>query len=178
MDKDYEEYLKSSGIYEIACRDFIDNHKNTMEDIAEAVEAYDFKTAHFHAQSLKGRAGILGEEILAELARELEEALLEDVFLENIMQKLSKELERVLVITETHGHAQELPINTDMDTVHAQDVFDKLIPLLEARSFDAVNMIGELSEIPQTMTLISQIEAVDFDKAIKTVINLRKSMEV
>ena len=178
MQNDYAEYLKSSGIYEVACRDFVDSQKNTIDEISKAIDANDFKSAHFHAHSLKGRAGLLGENMLMELAEKAEKSFREEKVPTEIMPELMQELARVFAIAEKYIENKITLQLTVLDKEKARDIFDRLILLLEANSFDAVNMISEILEIPQTDVLISQIEMVDFTQALETIKHLRKILEV
>ena len=176
----FEAYLKKSGIYDGIYKDFARSHKDTMREIQNAIEENDLKTAHRLSHSLKGIAGYMGEGILADLAERAEEMFDRGKVSVFLVDALAVEMERVLAAVEKHypSEAEAPRKNLILDKDRAMEVFDKLAPLLEAGSFGALELCEELAAIPQTNDLIDQIKAVDFAPALKTLVDIRKILEV
>ena len=179
---DIENHLKSSEINDLVCRDLWYRQKNIIPDLMRAIEEGDLKTAHFLVHTLKGLAALIGENVLASLAEDAEAAFHKGVVpAGGQIDSLVAEVERVLGDIEQHRiNETDLPPakNPALDKDKAREVFDKLVPLLSENSFNAVELIGELSEIPNTGEIIHQIQTIDFALALKTIADFRERMEV
>ncbi|MCL2853621.1 MAG: ATP-binding protein [Defluviitaleaceae bacterium] len=103
-DDSYDEYMKSSGVYEMVYKDFSHSQKNVIPDIMDAIESNDFKTARFLVHTMKGLAGLVDEETLVDLAEEAEAAFRAEKIPSECMISLASEAERVLaMIAEKYG---------------------------------------------------------------------------
>jgi len=171
-------YMESSGIGGKVYRDFAKSQKNAMREITAAVEANDFKTAHRLAHTLKGLAGLVGERALADVAKKAETAFGEGVVPSGLTDSLGAETERVLdkIKRQYPDEPDARRAAATLDENRAREVFDRLSWLLEENSFGALEMIGDLAGIPQTHDLIEQIEAVDFALALKTLADIRETL--
>ena len=180
IDDYFGSYMESSGINGKVYKDFAKSQKNVMSEIADAIEANDFKTAHRLAHTLKGLAGLVGESGLVDTAKKTEEAFGEGTIPTDLMYALNLEMERVLAKIKQR-YPEDLDARrtvTTLDENKAREVFDRLSQMLEGNSVEALEMIDDLAEIPQTHDLIDQIEAVDFALALKTLADLRKTLAV
>jgi len=174
----FDSYLKKSGIYDIVHKDFVRSQKNTMFKIMDAIEGNDLKTAHHLAHTLKGLAALIGEGELLNLAEKAEIAFSEGVIHHDIINLLGLEMEHVLAGIEAQYQNDAPQADRILDKDKARELFDTLTPLLEASSFGALELRSELVTLPQTDNLIRQIEAVDFDLALKTIAELRETLEL
>ena len=182
-NESFNNYMKNSAIYDMVYRDFGQSQKNVIADIRSAMEANDLKTIHFLSHTLKGLAGLLiNETELVKLAARVEKnAAAGNAVPAEHVAELEVEINKIFAqIKEKYGDVQNIQDNADMplDQEKAKDVFDRLKPLLEDDRFDALDLCDELREIPQTSTLISQIEEMDFELALETLQTLRETLEV
>ena len=176
----FDEYMKNSGLLEMAYREFGQTQKNVISDLNKAIEANDLKEALFLAHTLKGYARLICENKLGDLAGEAEAAFDNKVVPTKCMKLLISEMERVLTFIDER--LSDKPDTSDPETTLSKSnmriVFDELTSLLEANSFGALDLINDLSEFPKTEELIKQIEAVDFGLALLTLEDIRKTLEV
>ena len=96
IDDFFDDYMKSSGIFDKVREDFRQSQKNVVSEILNAVEAKDFKTACLLAHTLKGLAGLIGENGIVKLAGEAESAFRKGVMPGECIDALAVEMERVL----------------------------------------------------------------------------------
>ena len=179
IDDYFGNFMEISGTNDKVRRDILRNRKNIIREITGTIDANDFKTAHRLAHSLKGLMGIIGEKPLFDLAEKAEMMFRESVVSTELMDALNAEMERVLArIRERLNDlgADEPHAEVILDKDNAKEIFDQLLPLLQANSFDALELCGRLAAIPQTNDLINQIEAVDYALAIKTLATLRENL--
>jgi len=180
IDDYFNEHLKNSGVYSKICKDFARNKKNIILEIINSIKENDLKTAHRLVHTLKGLAGLIGENRLSGIAEKAEAVFVEGNVPTDLIDLLSLEMERVLAKIEKRYPAEPSLQHTDktLDKGKASEIFGRLIQLLETNNAKALEMVGELAEIPQTNDLINQIEAIDFDIALQTLATLRKTLEV
>lgn len=177
---DFGGYMKSAEFYDMAYKEFGRSQKNITQDLTRAIETDDIKEAHFLIHTLMGMAGLIGEDVLVRLAQEAEVSLHKGVMPKDCIDMLIPEVERVLnAIGEMHPQKPDLqPDVLTLDKDKARNIFDRLDPLLKEGSFGALDLINELANIPLTSDLISQIGAINFEAAQKTLVGLRKILEV
>ena len=176
---DTEAFLKESGFYLKACKDFVRSQKDIIAEITAAAKTNDFKTAHRLAHTLKGFAGILEEKTLAAAAAKVEADLAQEIINEDTIAQLSQEVTLALAkIQKTIPEDLTEQPQVILDKGKAKELFDRLAKLLEANNFGALEFCEELLTIPQSAQLIEQIENVDFTLASKTLTELRKTLEV
>ena len=157
--------------------DFARGQKNVFLDICNALNAGDNKTAHLLAHTLKGLAGLINEETLANNAAVVERLL--DVGETPTVEQfndLEVELTKVLdSIGKPKGTMQSIsfPSSENFDRAGAIILLDKLAPLLEAHSVDCFDYLDELRNVPEAAILCRQIKEFDFQTALKNVTALR-----
>jgi len=180
IDEYFDNFMEASGINDKIRRDIIRNRKNVMNEVNDALAANDLKTAHRLVHTLKGLVGSIGEKNLFELAEQTEQALRKDIVPVDLLESLGMEMERMLVRIKHHLNEPEEQQTEEpaLNNEQTGEVFDNLARLLGENSFDALELCGELAKIPQTSDLISQIEAVDFTLALKTLAELRNDLKV
>ncbi|MCL1996338.1 MAG: ATP-binding protein [Defluviitaleaceae bacterium] len=183
-NKSFNNYVKNSAIYDMVYRDFGRSQKNVIFEIRDAIAAEDFKTAHFLTHTLKGLASLLIDETkLVELAAIVETASIKETASQDAVDDLEVELNNVFdKIRAKYGDISD-NVDTELarvslDVIKAKDTFDRLTPLLEDERLDALKLCEELKEIPETGTLIEQIEDMEFELALETLEKLRKTLEV
>ena len=179
IDDYFGNFMEASGINDKIRRDILRNRKNVMNEVAEAIAAEDLKTAHRLVHTLKGLVGSIGEKRLFDLAEKTEAAFRKGEVPTELLDPLGLEMERALARIRAHlNEPEEDQAEAVLDNDMAKKVFDKLARLLEANSFDALELCDELAKIPQTKELITQIETVDFSQALKTLADLRENLKV
>jgi len=155
--------------------DFARKNKNLFQDIRRAIDTSDIKTAHLLAHTLKGTAGLIHEQVLAEAAKHVEQILASgetptDAMLSVVERELTRVLEDIGEVEVPYSHAM-------LDKENAFALFDKLEPLLLSRNVECLNLIDELRQIPETAVLCRQIKEFDFRTALKVLITLRAIFE-
>ena len=95
-DEGFDDYMKSSGILEMVYKEFSHSQKNIVPDIKKSIEAKDFKNAQLLAHTLKGLAGLIGENNLVTLAGNAEAAFRNRAAPKQCIDELSAEVGRVL----------------------------------------------------------------------------------
>jgi PAS domain S-box-containing protein len=161
---------------------FVKDNRNKYGEIVEAVESGDIKLAHRMAHTLKSNAGQLGKTLLQKAAADIEQQLTNGQNLASAeqMAALERELNAALaelepqVVDLSGGGAAE---NTGIASVESSlELIEKLAPMLELGDIGARQFIFELRRIPGSEDLIQQIEDFDFDLALATLAELKKSL--
>jgi CheY-like chemotaxis protein len=162
---------------------FLKDNKTRADDIKKACESGDIKLAHRLAHTLKSNAGQLGKTLLQKAAAEIENQLRDGQnlvtpeqmdALESSLGAALAELEPQVVDLSASGAAP----TTEIASVEASlELIEKLEPMLELGDIGARQFIFELRRIPGSEDLIQQIEDFDFDLALTTLSELKKSLE-
>ncbi|MCL2387767.1 MAG: PAS domain-containing protein [Defluviitaleaceae bacterium] len=173
-----DDYLSGDSLRGGLRLEFVKTQKNSFQCISKALDLGDNKTAHRLVHSLKGVAGLIGENTLVQVANDLEISLAKNIA--PTMEQLStlqNELTRVL---DDIGKPEVavLSENKDFDKNKVTALFDKLHPLLKSQNANALDLIDELRTIPETAILIRMIEDINFKEALKTLDLLREIFEV
>ena len=183
-DKEYKEDLKSPEyapefLYEIKL-EFASSQRNIFSDITQAVGLKDTVTAHRLAHTLKGLAGFIKEDVLAKIAKEMEQIFKEgEIPGTDKMNALEREL--ALVIGKIDALQKNNPISTSPLVVKALDkeaegiLFDKLQELLSSHNAECLNMLEDLRGIAETDVLINMIQNFNFSEALDELKRLRYS---
>ena len=174
IDKSFDEYAAPDRNYEKLYKDFARNQKNFVPDLTDAIKTNNVQQAYFLAHTMKGVAGLIGENNLVALAAKAEAAFRDGKVPNGVVPLLIEEAERVLeMISEKHPDSNRPRADAVFDEAEAKNVFDELMPLLEEENFEALDLCEKLAAIPKTEELIRQIENMDFDLASETLKNLR-----
>ena len=174
---DINGFQNDAGLIEKLRGDFARGQKNTLRDLTGALDAGDIKTAHLLAHSLKGLAGLIGENSLVQISAEVERLLAsgETPSVEQL-NALGVELTRVL-----NGIGKPMidaPTNDEeFDKDATMVILEKLEPLLRSRSTNSVDLVEELRHIPEAAVLNRQIQSFDFGAALKTLNVLKAILE-
>ena len=180
IDDYFGNFMEASGINDKIRRDIVRNRKNIMSEVNDAILKNDISTAHRLVHTLKGLVGSIGEKTLFNLSEKVEISLRIGVVPANLIDDLALEMERVLAsFRQLLNEPEEQPsAGTSLSKERTKEIFDKLAQLLKENSFEALGLCGELALIPQAKDLITQIEAVDFALALKTLEELRITLKV
>jgi len=175
--KNIDSYLERDALAEKLKADFAKTQKNTFTKITTAINNNDRETAHRLAHSLKSLAGLINEDTLAQVAKSVETSLSLRGATNEELTALETELNRVL-----HGIKPKEASRNNTPKIlvkeKAKDVFNRLKPLLTSRNAEGLQMIDELKEIPDTDTLIEQIEDFDFGLALQTLEALQETFGI
>ena len=157
---------------------FATSHKNAFLDVNDALISGDIETAHRLAHSLKGLAGLIGEEPLAAAATAVEGTLSQGRPPgSDTLKTLEDELGHVLSAigpADITGPIPSRPFDKDSTSI----LFDKLQQLLATRNADCLALLPDLRHIPETAVLIRQIEDFDYAPAQTTLKVLRGVLDV
>ena len=186
IDEYFSDFMQDSGINDELCIKFAQDKMDALREITDAIDASDVKTAHRLAHSLKGLAGIIGENTLMDAAEKVEILLRQSKDSETDGLKnsfeinaLGIELEKVLSEIKTR-----YPLNfnaptqkvENVDIVKVKDVLDRMKPLLEQRNADVVALSGELAGIPLTAEVVRHVGNFDFALALEELLKVREGL--
>ena len=155
--------------------EFAQSQKNTIEEIHQAIADGDTETIYRKAHSLKGLAGLINEDTLAKAAEKFEKLAGAGRIDSECLNTMEAELKNVLDRIYT---AKKTTVSYDLDKEHAKATLDKLQPLLASRNTACLELLGELRSIPESAVLAMQIGDYDFSAALKTLIVLRRVLNV
>lgn len=153
------------GVLEKLRNDFALGQKNALANIKQALEAGDISRATIIAHSIKGLAGLIYEEALAQAAAMVENTLkAERTLSPKALEALEHEFNCVLnsIGTTPAPHAPQ-----NVDTAKAQAIFNELHPLLKAQNTKAITFVDDLKNIPETVALVKLIDEFEFEMALK-----------
>jgi len=165
-----DNFQKDGGLVKKLEQDFIRRNKNVLADIRSALDAGNAKEARLLVHTVKGSAGLIHEPILAQIAGDIEVAIVKglDITKEQL-SALEKEVDRVL------NSIIQLDAKI-FDGEKAKEIavlFDRTEQLLSAQSVESLDLTHELRTIPETAVLCRQIEDYDFKEALVTLAVLR-----
>ena len=163
---------------------FVKGNQTTFKDINNALESGDIKLAHRLAHTLKSVAGIVGMKSLSQAAMAVEQTLAtgKTELLSEQMSTLEDELKTALEeltpimndhIGKVHREKSGVPYNRR----NALKLLENLDSLLEADSFDSLNLVDDISIIPGTEQLVSQVENMKFKQARETLALVKQQLE-
>ena len=178
-------------------QDFAKNHRDTFDLLRESLADNDITTAHRLAHTLKGVALLIKEDNLAEAARIVEQALAEDIQLNqsqptqgqltqsqltHVKNELEKVLKNITGEEELPGYKEfsddkDFSGDKDFDKEKASELFQKLVPLLETSNAGALDLLDELRQYKGTSELVSQIEAFEFAAALECIKNIDSQLK-
>ena len=175
--EDIDSFQSNADLQKELRMDFARSKKNLFLDISQALNTGDTNTAHRLAHNLKGLAGLIQEQGLANAARVVEH-LLKDGHMPGtgLLSALENELARVL-----HDigkpEVRTLPGDKVLDKDKAMSIFKELTPLLESGNSKCQDFLEELHAIPETAVLARQIEEFEFESALATMATLMTIVE-
>jgi len=164
---------------QLLINNFVKDNSARFKDISDALNSHDIKLAHRLTHTLKSNAGHIGKTLLYKAAEEVEDLLKdgENMVTEQHMETLKIELNTVINELSPLVCERVLKIADDLlDKDAALEIFNKLEHLLENRNIDSLSFTDDLQMIPGSGDLIQQIENFDFNRAKKTLIELKKEI--
>ena len=167
--KNINDFQQGDDLQETLRKEFVREQKNAFNNISNAINAGNTKTAHLLTHTLKGVAGLIYENTLVKISSDIEHLLKnEELPTSEQLSTLEKEITQVL---ESIGESEPVQIHANkvLDKTKALALFDKLVPLLEANSTESLKLVDELKKMPETMILVRQIEDFDFEMALKNI---------
>ncbi|MCL1884469.1 MAG: Hpt domain-containing protein [Defluviitaleaceae bacterium] len=160
-------------------RDFVKGQKYTIHDLRAEIAANHYATAHRLVHTLKGLAGLIGEEPLRNIALNVEQQLRNKKLPpESEMESLERELNRVLNEITDSGIMDDEVLNHPPTLEEQSVLFDKLQALLTENDTSCIELTEEISLIPETKVLVRQIENFAFKPALVTLTVLREVLGV
>ena len=160
-------------------RDFVKGQKYTIHDLRAEISADHLATAHRLAHTLKGVAGLIGEDSLSKIALKVEQTLRKKLPPEESdMEILESELNRVLAEISDSGIMEEDILNTPPTLEEQATLFEALENLLSENDAACIELTSEISLIPETKVLVRQIENFSFEDALVTLKILREVLGV
>jgi len=149
---------------------FAKNHKNLFADLQHTLHTNAAEAAHLVAHTLKGLAALINEPTLSNYAQAVETAIAnQETPNPATLRALEAEFNRVLHSVSTLGPA--------LDTLQALALLDDLIPLLEERDSESLQLLNDLRALPETAILVRQIEKLGFRAALESAKTLRSIWE-
>ena len=159
---------------------FVKINREKSVEIETALSAGDIKLAHRLADTLKSNAGQLNKTLLQQVAGEIEDLLKNGENTVSPWHLTRLEIELNAVLTELTPLIHESERTAAADTLNLKamhELLEELEPLLENGNSDCLTFIDRLQLIPGSETLITQIDNLDFDLALTTLIELKTRLE-
>jgi CheY-like chemotaxis protein/anti-sigma regulatory factor (Ser/Thr protein kinase) len=165
---------------------FKKDHARDDQKIEKSLETGDIKTAYRLSHTLKSTAGLLGAAELRNISRGIEKALGNEdadsakVFLPRLKEELALVLKEFRQTGEAALNSPDYPLP---DKKAMADLCEKLSPLLGVRNTQCLDMLDDIKKIflpldaqggNQAKQLINQIENFEFERAEKTLEDMRK----
>jgi HPt (histidine-containing phosphotransfer) domain-containing protein len=158
--------------------DFLRTHKNTVEEITNALNAGDTNTAHRLAHTLKSVAGLIHEDALLKAAECMEIILAEgNTPTAKDLSVLQTEFTRVIASLSENRTSSENVV-AEISTDEAIALLNQVAPLLDSKNVACVGMLNELRKIPGANELCRKIEDFDFSMAAAELTELKSKLRV
>jgi HPt (histidine-containing phosphotransfer) domain-containing protein len=178
-----DEKEKDSQLQNQLKKDFVKKNQRKIDEITEALAVGDIVLAHRLAHTLKSAAGLIGRPLLQKAAADVEDALKnsENRITDKQMTALRSELSAALselaqYMDETANlHLSEAAAGV-YDAEKARELIEKLEPLLCSGNLESLNFIDDLRSIPGSGELIRQIDDLDFEAALKALVELKEKI--
>ncbi|MDR0272333.1 MAG: Hpt domain-containing protein [Clostridiales bacterium] len=156
-------------------REFAKGQKYTIRDLRKEIFANHLATAHRLSHTLKGLAGLIGEETLCAISIRVEQQLRNSkIPPESDLEVLEAELNRIIKEITDSGILHEEIATASLTIEEQTEIFDKLETLLKDNDASCIELIPDVSLIPETKVLVNQIENFAFKPALVTLNVLRK----
>jgi PAS domain S-box-containing protein len=159
---------------------FVKENQTTFNDIVNALDTDDIKTAHRIAHSLKSNAGQIGKKHLQAAATAVEAILsegknnLKEKHINNLEAEMKTVLEELAPLMLEDASKQVEKIT---DAAKVLEILRKLEPMLKDRNPECEDLIDEIRAIPNAEELVLQTERFNFKKAIEEFDKVKKKWE-
>jgi HPt (histidine-containing phosphotransfer) domain-containing protein len=158
---------------------FVKNNSSKVEEIAQALEEGDIKTAHRLAHSLKNNAGQLKKTSLKQAAEEVESQLAGGVnlIIPRHLEILDMELKAALAELEPLVYEAEHSEDTrePLDDAASIELMNNIEPLLESFNTECLVFVDDLRMVPGSSKLITHMQNLDFILALESFAELKKA---
>jgi len=158
---------------------FVNNNRDKYSEINEALRSGDVMLAHRLVHTLKSNAGQLDKTFLQTICDEIEDGLKdgENRTTEEQMAAFKNELAITLkefepLVDETISESSE---NDLLDDAAALKVLNDLELLINDKDMECLSMVNVLQGVRGSSELIKQMEDFDFENAVKTLEELKKT---
>ena len=158
--------------------DFLKYNRTKYDEITKAVNDSDIQLANRLAHSLKSNAGIIGKTRLQNAAAQVEALLKEGKTDDLAIHMNILEIELKLALEELislQGDSAAVPANEPLDTKQTLALFEQLETMLRDINPECADHLDDLRIVPGTETLVQQIEDYDFESALETLVDLKKT---
>ena len=157
---------------------FLRENYNKYNEIIESLSQGDDKLTHRLVHSLKGTAGLIGEDGLHFIAAETESLLNEGRTvpdekwrrLEEELTRILQSLEPLVGIEEQNAHSR-----VEKSPEEVNELFNQLEPLLITKSPKCLDYINDLHDVPGAEELASLIQTYDFRPALQVLTKLKEN---
>ena len=174
---DFKKYLAGSDVTVKLRTEFLRTKRNAIEEIHQALNASDIKTAHRLAHNLKGLAGLIGEFELMKLTQKVEDSFKKGEVADIYMNDMEAEMSSVLSkLEKTLAKARHGKPDKELDKPQTAKLLDDVLGYLNENKMLPSDLIASLEAVPSSEKLINQIEDFDYDEALKTLDEMRKEM--
>jgi CheY-like chemotaxis protein len=162
---------------------FAQDNQTVYDDITDAVNAGDMKSAHRLAHTLKSTAGNIGEKQLQSAAGAVEDMLKNGEYRAGEkrekalkqMRDFESELKKVLgklapLLAESN--AKNIEKTGDADKIRG--IIENLEPMLINNNPDCEDLLDDIRTIPGSEELVRQIERFKFNQALEELSKIKK----
>jgi len=166
---------------------FINDNRNRLTDIKNALGGDDIRLAHRLVHSLKSNAGHLGKDLLQKAAADVEHQLkdgqntVSKQQLAELEAKLNEAFAELAAELATYAGANSPDDGAAVEPLDAKSVrclIEQLEPMLTMGNFACRDHIPSLRRIPGTAQLIQQVENLDFQDALGSLATIKKNVGI
>jgi len=149
-------------------QNFVKDNQSTYENIIEAINSNDIKTAHRLVHTLKSAAAQIGEKSLQIIAAAAESLLskeknqLDEKHTFALKAEIKSVLDKLAPLA-VENDAKSIEETTDAKKV--KEIIEKLEPMLKNKNPECEDLLDEIRTIPGAQELALHIEKFDFKKA-------------
>jgi PAS domain S-box-containing protein len=170
------------GLYKKIKSDFYFDNLDTIQNIKDALEEENYKTAHRMMHTLKGLSTLIGATKLSIVTQKLEKIYSKGeqnyALLSETEERLAEVLEALAMQVET---VKDNPVqDIQKDAVKARAIISKLEPLLAEGDSEVIELIDEIKEVlPYEICseMVSLILDYEFDDAFEKLKGIKQDVE-
>lgn len=172
-------FLDDPAVIQQLHLDFVKQHIETIEHIRKFIQKKDLVSARRFAHNLKSAAGLIGEQVLAGLAGDIENELAaQQVPLTQVLNRTADVARQVVVNIVTQ---KQLPVSVSTKEKLTRDnshvLFSTLRPLLKSHNVSVLKHCKALEKLAGTETLLHHINEFQFTQALEELLKLQAKAE-